>query len=1558
MKRRMTSSLLAAGMLMSSFAGLSVTANAAVADGKLAVGDTVKFDFGAEGQTVTDGFYSVTPSTEYNTTTAADGLQYGLFGQNENDYKLGNYEDGVTVKKGQVVTYSGGTNGECLGIGELGSSQIAGVYPIRFAMAAENNSYYEVQVNVTTLDSSKDATGVFVYSERRHPIVTNQTIAAGETQTVTFRATVQSVLLKDRANGGDITYRDDKLNVSVMGDNAAISSIEVTKIDPSTTKTIWCYNDSTGCDYPMALPYFPLQNYGGTAQYLSKYLPDNIALVNQGDGGLASGASSYFNVCKNNFKAGDYVYLQYGHNESSTAGYLKNLPAYYKFAHSKGATMVYAGPIDRHNATQYNASTNTWSSTLSGYSNTAKKYTEILICAGPDAGDTFVTKAQSSWDDANAYYNEIIAAGITAAGVTDVAFVDLNAPTLTWLRQVCDEVKTIKGASDYNAKYSDYYFRSQKGTTVDGTHENDYGADATASFFFDGIKAKETAAAGSIEAVEYAALSPLITNMRAAYGSWDHVTADVINAGSAPNSAWPEVFQSADVAAYPTAVKSVAWNDNGTIASVSIVKQESTMAMDDYGMLKLEIYDKDNNLKGTIGSSQVDNTWSDGTTTVYYPADGDNRLTGDTTAVYDKAAGDTYTATIYRASKGDGSVLNYIEPLQAYSDVYVPTDYEGALITNEDGNSGEDFNFYGAKYDGTASAADKNGWKLNGSASKSATLKKDGDRCYITATTENSGSMNFCKGFASSPAVNSNGRLKMSVDLRNATEKMQFTLASNYKANWPDGQTLTVFTLSGGKVYANGKTLAGDVSGSAWQTVTADIDLDRGTITVKVGNGTAVTANVSGLQKNFEPTPNSLGGICIAKNGNNAGSVDIAELSVDKYTSDDALPVKTLTFAKSGNGTVQVNGAAAESVAVKQSQPVTLKAVPADFYTFTNWTDADGNVLSTEANYTYPRVYEDATITANFTSTYGEGYTAAYIDGFTENFEGTNNIFGESNDNIFDTTTIDSKSIYGNVLKIPNDDASVRTASLSNTIALEERQFVEFSHNTFFTYAPNKGVARFAVLDGTGKELVSYEYNNNSTTNITSLNIGGTTPEGFESFGFNSATMWTTTDAVRYPQFNYTSANGSHAAGNVKIRIDADKSVVVTFTKESTVKTYTGTLTDDVTIKSIIVTGGSKNGGREYGFDNFTANLVTAPVAKHSYTVNAVDKNNTVISTIATGSIEENSKVTVPAIHEVIKIGDDYYQLNDADLNGYSKTFAMGTEDIIESVKYEKNNNIVFYREGEADNGTDAAYSGGGIGVVAAQNARDRGISVGTLPAGSYNFIVNMAKNQGRGLVLRQGKNDPFASITTDKNDAATKGLKSVSFELAEATSNIFCNGANSGTTKTNQSEDFDYVIIEKVEPEPTPEPKLQDEVEETGNTTIKGEYDGENAEIPANATVTIADGASIKNGTLSAKDNGTITVKVGNSTISNASSVQFDSAGKITPSDGAVISTPNGTDGETDKGFFIMKSFESAANKTTFKINDKEYTANFATISNTNVLFGIFVTGIPEGKTVTVTAE
>ena len=41
-----------------------------------------------------------------------------------------------------------------------------------------------------------------------------------------------------------------------------------------------------------------------------------------------------------------------------------------------------------------------------------------------------------------------------------------------------------------------------------------------------------------------------------------------------------------------------------------------------------------------------------------------------------------------------------------------------------------------------------------------------------------------------------------------------------------------------------------------------------------------------------------------------------------------------------------------------------------------------------------------------------------------------------------------------------------------------------------------------------------------------------------------------------------------------------------------------------------------------------------------------------------------------------------------------------------------------------------------------------------------------------------------------------TTGVKSAEFTLEEETNSLFINGANSGTAKTNQSEDFDYTLV------------------------------------------------------------------------------------------------------------------------------------------------------------------
>lgn len=156
-----------------------------------------------------------------------------------------------------------------------------------------------------------------------------------------------------------------------------------------------------------------------------------------------------------------------------------------------------------------------------------------------------------------------------------------------------------------------------------------------------------------------------------------------------------------------------------------------------------------------------------------------------------------------------------------------------------------------------------------------------------------------------------------------------------------------------------------------------------------------------------------------------------------------------------------------------------------------------------------------------------------------------------------------------------------------------------------------------------------------------------------------------------------------------------------------------------------------------------------------------------------------------------------YYKADNTASFGETGEFSDG-ETINKEVTYSTAEpDIVFFAENPVASSSDVNYSNGSNGYVAAQNYRDRGIAVGTLPVGQYSFEVNIVAANRRAVCLRESQNDPIASVGTSNEDMTT-GLKTATFTLNSATSNLYINGANSGETKTNQSETFDYVIVRK----------------------------------------------------------------------------------------------------------------------------------------------------------------
>ena len=183
-------------------------------------------------------------------------------------------------------------------------------------------------------------------------------------------------------------------------------------------------------------------------------------------------------------------------------------------------------------------------------------------------------------------------------------------------------------------------------------------------------------------------------------------------------------------------------------------------------------------------------------------------------------------------------------------------------------------------------------------------------------------------------------------------------------------------------------------------------------------------------------------------------------------------------------------------------------------------------------------------------------------------------------------------------------------------------------------------------------------------------------------------------------------------------------------------------------------------------------------------------------STVATTNLEEtDDKTTNWSYVYSAYVNKDgvYYVADNTESFGETGTFTDG-DTINKTVKYSTAaSDVVYFREAESAVGSNMEYSGGASGYVGAQNARNRGLSVGELPAGTYQFATVVTGNNRRSLVARRNDStnpEIFASVNYS--------TQSATFTLTEATS-IIINGANSGNDKTNQSEDFDYVLIKRV---------------------------------------------------------------------------------------------------------------------------------------------------------------
>lgn len=863
--KKVLSSALSLAMIASSIV-LPVTASAETTP--IFEGDTVlkewKFDFGAEGSTPKDGYTLVTPDTSFVENKTADG-QFGFLGIGEEDYKLTDRYDGWKTQKGQKIELAAGGTAENTAVGVVGAggkekaegsdqevsngkdifdNQADIYYPTRFALKVADDTYYRIRATVTTLDPSKDATAS-LYTERKHPLYTEKTVSAGETLTTDFTVRVTPIYYEKSTPTGSI--KDEMVTVGVLGENTALVSVEIQQVE--TAPTVWVLGDSTVTDGNTTLPFFPLQNYTGVGTGLTKYLRRDYAMVNEGEGGLNAADNNHFNMVKDRIKAGDYMYVEYGHNHKSDGptGYKACLDKYYNACHAVGAKLIIVSPVQSINS--WNTTTNKWDDRFGGETNFA------------GVGKAYVAEK-------------------VEAGATDIAFADLTKTSVAFVDKVTEDGGNVNSAAKF-------YYQTTKGGGTDASHPNDAGAENFAYCFFEAAKEND-------DETQKAVLADLLANMTDETPNL--VSAEVV-AGGIGGTAWPQYIVPT-TEKYPILIKDVVFNEDGTVKQVDVEKRDAEIQMAPYyGMIVITIYNADGTEKGKIyAQAQVDHSAGNGPQTI-------TEFTSDVKF----EEGNTYEAVVLAAEDATGG-LKIVEPNIQHSAVYKPTDIEKILITNEDNDGIEDFDYLGATYggDSPSSLEAYNGWTKRGSAGISLKLNEANGMKYVEVSSDgakngaaNQGSFYVSKDFVKDgdnlTDIGTTGRYIVSFDAKFVSGgglEARFVTGNTANAAWGT-ESITLFTIgTDGAVTANGKAI-GTVSATAFTNVQYILDMDLGKAYVTVGGGDEIEVDVPNYQtESLTVSPSKLTGFMFGGD-KKAFAVDVANLTVGKLK-DKELPEYTI----------------------------------------------------------------------------------------------------------------------------------------------------------------------------------------------------------------------------------------------------------------------------------------------------------------------------------------------------------------------------------------------------------------------------------------------------------------------------------------------------------------------------------------------------------------------------------------------------------------------------------------------------------------------------------------
>ena len=229
-------------------------------------------------------------------------------------------------------------------------SKPEGANPYFFSVALSEGNY---RVTVV-LGNNSFATNTTIRSESRRLMLENINTSSGEFVTKSFIVNIRNTLIDEERSVrlktreiGKLNW-DEKLTLEINGTRPGLVEMIISKAD---VPTIFLAGNSTVTDQDN-------EPWCGWGQMLPRFLNDNVAVTNYAESGEAGNSfisAGRFDKILTKMKQGDYLFIEFGHNDQKQTGpdrgpytsYKKSLKMLIDGTREKGGTPILVTPMHR-----------------------------------------------------------------------------------------------------------------------------------------------------------------------------------------------------------------------------------------------------------------------------------------------------------------------------------------------------------------------------------------------------------------------------------------------------------------------------------------------------------------------------------------------------------------------------------------------------------------------------------------------------------------------------------------------------------------------------------------------------------------------------------------------------------------------------------------------------------------------------------------------------------------------------------------------------------------------------------------------------------------------------------------------------------------------------------------------------------------------------------------------------------------------------------------------------------------------------------------------------------